>query len=185
MKLNLHRENTMRFAAGRARRGISMFRNFMLIAALILVPALARADWKYAHWGATPEQLALASGGAVKVLPAASREKHADPWNSMTAARGTHVEGDLRLDLVFSFDLKSGGLNCIVFNSAKGSSGKLLRKMFFQLYGPPQTTANHEGIGMQNFVWRTSTDQVGLTLMAEDDSSFATQCVPGGIPPPD
>jgi hypothetical protein len=164
-----------------------MFRNFILVAALICVPALARADWKYAHWGATPEQLAQASAGAVKALPPASRERHAAPWNSMTAARGTYVEGNLRLNLVFSFDLKSGGLNCIVFTSAKGSPGKLLQKMLFGLYGPPKTSANHEdiGVGMQNFVWRTNKDEIGLTLLAEDDSSFATQCVPGGIPPPD
>jgi len=163
-----------------------MFRNLMLIAVLILVPALSRADWKYAHWGATPEQLAQASGGTVKVFPPASREKHAAPWNSMTAARGTYVEGSLRLDLVFSFDQKSGGLNCIVFTSVKGSPGKLLQKMLLGLYGPPQSTTHEDaGIGMQNFVWRTAKDQIALTLLAEDDSSFATQCVPGGIPPPD
>lgn len=166
---------------------MSMFRTCMLLVALTLIPVLTRADWKYAHWGATPEQLAQASGGAVKALPPASREKHAAPWDSFTAARGTYVEGNLRLDLVFSFDQKSGGLNCIVFTSAKGSPGKLLKEMFFRLYGAPKTSANHEdiGIGMQNFVWRTNKDQIGLTLMAEDDSSFATQCVPGGIPPPD
>jgi hypothetical protein len=164
-----------------------MLRNFMLIATLMLVPALSRADWKYAHWGATPEQLAQASGGAVKALPPATRVKHPAPWDSMTAARGTYVEGNLHLDLVFSFDLKSGGLNCIVFTSAKGSPGKLLKEMLIKQYGAPKTSANHEdlGVGMQNFVWRTSKDEIGLTLLAEDDSSFATQCVPGGIPPPD
>ncbi len=157
----------------------------MLISAVILAPAVARADWKYAHWGATPEQVAQASGGAVKALPPAQRKKHPDPWNSVTAARGTYVDGNLRLNLTFSFDLKSGGLNCIVFESVDGSSGKLLQKMFVGLYGPPKTSANHQdiGIGMQTFVWSMKKDDVGLTLMSSDDSSFATQCVPGTIPP--
>ena len=159
--------------------------NLALIAAVTLAPAVAQADWKYAHWGATPEQLAQASGGAVKVLPPAQRTHHGDPWNSVTSARGTYVDGNLRLKLTFSFDLKSGGLNCIVFESADGSSGKLLQKMFVGLYGPPKTSSNLKDIGvaMQTFVWSMPKDSVGLTLMASDDSSFATQCVPGSIPP--
>jgi hypothetical protein len=40
--------------------------------AVMLAPC-ARADWEYTQWGMTPEQVASASGGAVKTSPAADR----------------------------------------------------------------------------------------------------------------
>jgi hypothetical protein len=59
---------------------VQMHRAIALIPVVVtLSPAMAWSDWKYAHWGATPEQVAQASGGAVKVLPAAQRKKHAAP----------------------------------------------------------------------------------------------------------
>ena len=141
-----------------------------------LTPSMAWSDWKYAHWGATPEQVALASAGAVKVLPAAKRQKHAAPYNSMSAAEGSYVDGKLRVNLRFFFDLKSGGLNCIIFNSVSQSAGEPLKKMFVGLNGSPHVSRNNKGLGMQTFSWSTKKDEIGLTLM--DGDAFATQCVP-------
>jgi hypothetical protein len=161
-----------------------MRRTAALVAVLpMLMPTVAWCDWKYAHWGATPEQLAQASGGAVKVLPAAMRVKHSAPWNSTTAAKGSYVDGELRLNLSFSFDLKSGGLNCIIFESAGKSSDALMKRMFLGANGTPLTNANHKELGMETFSWSTRTDDIGLTLMGEGGGSFATQCVPGTNPP--
>lgn len=148
----------------------------------ILSPSLAWSDWKYAHWGAKPEQLAQASGGAVKVLPLKKRKKHPAPWNSVTAAEGAYVDGSLHLNLSFSFDSQSGGLNCIIFEAAKHSPANLLKQMFIALNGRPQKAANYKNLGMETFAWATSKDQIGLTIMGEE-TSFATQCVPGTNPP--
>ena len=160
-----------------------MHRIGLLVAAtVILMPTAAWSDWKYAHWGATPEQVAQASGGVAKVLPPAKRKKLPAPWNSETAAEGTYVEGDLHLHLSFSFDSKSGGLNCILFAATEKTPGKLLKKMFVELNGPPQTSNNFKDLEMETFSWSTDKDQIGLTL-AGAAGSFATQCVPGTNPP--
>ena len=117
---------------------------------------------------------------AVKVLPAAKRQEYAAPYNSVSAAEGTYVDGKLRVDLRFFFDLKSGGLNCIIFNSVSQAAGVPLKKMFVGLNGAPQVSTNQKELGMQTFSWTTKKDQIGLTLM--DDEAFATQCVPGTQP---
>lgn len=147
-----------------------------------LLPTSAWADWKYAHWGMNPDQVARASGGAVKVLPSAKRKTHPAPWNSQTAAEGTYTDGDLHLTLSFSFDLKNGGLNCIIFNAMDKAPDKLFKQMFVSLNGPPQTASRYKDLGMETFSWSTAKDQVGLTLMG-DGESLATQCVPGTNPP--
>jgi len=161
----------------------SMIRIATVIAAVALIlPTSARADWKYAHWGMKPDQLALASGGAVQVLAPAKHKKHPAPWNSETAAEGTYVDGALHVDLSFSFDSKSGGLNCIIFTTAKKAPDKLFKQMFVDLNGPPQKASSSKDLGMETFSWSTAKDEIGLTLMGDGDS-LATQCVPGTNPP--
>lgn len=160
-----------------------MYRTAAMIAVTVIFwPTLAWSDWKYAHWRATPEQVAQASGGAAKVLPPAKRKKLPAPWDSETAAEGVYVDGDLHLQLSFSFDSKSGGLKCIVFSATEKTPDKLVKKMFVDLNGPPQTASNYKDLGMETFSWTTDKDQIGLTLMGTADS-FATQCVPGTNPP--
>lgn len=153
----------------------------VILALGIALPSLAWSDWKYARWGQNPDEVAAASGGAVKVLPAAARKKHAAPWNSETAAAGTYIDGALRLRLSFSFDLKGGGLSCIVFEALDGSPNELLKKMFVSQNGPPQSANNDKTLGMETLAWSSPKDQVGVTLMSEH--SFATQCKPGTNPP--
>lgn len=143
-----------------------------------LMPTLAWGDWEYAHWGMKPDQVAQASGGAVKVLPPAKRKQHQNPFNSETAAEGTYSEGALRLNLSFSFDLKTGGLTCIIFSSS--GQDELLKQSFIRRHGTPQSTGGFPDAGMTTFTW-TQQDEVGLTLM--NGPSFATQCKPGTIPP--
>jgi hypothetical protein len=159
----------------------------LLFAVSLLSSASAWADWKYAKWGAKPDEVAKASGGAVTVLPAAKRVKHAEPYlHSETAATGTYVDGDLTLKLSFSFDAKTGGLTCIAFDLPKKSSMATATKMkdlFVALNGKSLTHNETESVGMETFAWSTPKDQVGVTLMDTADESFATQCSPGNIPP--
>ena len=147
---------------------------------LMLMPTLARADWEYAHWGMTPDQVAAASGGTVKVLPPALRKKHVE-FNSETAADGTYAEGALRLNLSFSFDLKNGGLTCVIFASPDPSQNELFKRSFVSRHGPPQEAGGFKDAGMATFTWYKP-DEIGLTLMTSGPS-FASQCKPGTIPP--
>jgi hypothetical protein len=153
-------------------------RNAIAALLLLMAPGVARADWEYAHWGMKPEEVAQASGGAVKVLPPAKWKRHPAPFDSETAATGTFTEGALHLTLSFSFDPRTKGLTCIVFNST--GQDDLFRDSFLHRYGTPRATADHPEYGMKTFEWR-GRDEVGLTLMA--GASFATQCLPGTIPP--
>jgi hypothetical protein len=157
----------------------------MRLATLIAIPAmlaptLAWGNWEYARWGMSPEQVAQASGGTVKVLPPAERKKH-PAYNSETAAAGTYSEGALRLGLSFSFDLKNGGLTCVVFTGLDRSQNELLKQSFIRRNGPPQTTGGLPDGSMDTLAWYKQ-DEIGLTLM-RNDPSFATQCKPGTIPP--
>jgi hypothetical protein len=145
-----------------------------------LTPALAWGDWEYAQWGMSPAQVAQASGGAVKVLPPAERKKH-PAFNSETAAAGTYTEGQLRLSLSFSFDLKSGGLTCVILTGLGPSQNELLKQSFIRRLGRPESTGGLAEAGMETLAW-SKTDEIGLTLM-EHDPSFATQCKPGNVPP--
>lgn len=166
-----------------SNRGIPLPRIVILIPMVgMLLPSLALSDWKYAHWGATPEQLVKVSGGAVRILPLQMRQTDSTPRNSVMAAKSSYIDGNLHLQLSFSFDSKSGGLNCIVFDAAMGSPAHQLKQMFFALNGRPDTAANYRNLGIETYSWSTKTDQIGLTLMG-DGSSFATQCSPGTNPP--
>jgi hypothetical protein len=149
--------------------------------AVILTPTFAWADWDYAHWGMTPDQVAQASGGAVKVLAPAMRTQHAAPFDSVTAASGTYVEGALKLSMSFSFDLTTNGLSCIIFETMDPSQNKTLKESFARRYGPPQTTGGAPDLGMDSFAWYKP-DEVMLTLMT-DSGSFASVCKPGTQPP--
>jgi hypothetical protein len=156
---------------------------FAIVVAVLamLMPTLAWGDWDYVHWGMTPEQVAQASGGAVNVLPPAKRTTHPAPFNSETAAEGLYTEGALKLNLSFSFDLKSGGLTCVIFASEDPSQNELFKQSFMRRYGPPDDTGGFADAGMYTYTWYKP-DEVGLTLM-EGGQSFASQCKPGTIPP--
>ena len=143
------------------------------------MPASAWADWDYAHWGMTPDQVAEASGGAAKVLAPAMRTRHAAPFDSETAAAGTYSDGALTLDLSFSFDLTTNGLTCIILTAADPSQNDMLKDSLVRRYGPPQDTGGLPA--MQTFTWYKP-DEVGLTLIA-GAQSFASVCKPGTIPP--
>ena len=147
----------------------------------LLFPTPLWADWDYTHWGMNPEQVAQASGGAVKVLAPEMRTRHAAPFDSETAAAGTYSDGTLKLDLSFSFDLTTNGLTCIILTAADPSQNKVLEDFLVHGYGPPQDTGGLAAIGMHTFTWYKP-DEVGLTLMT-GAQSFASVCKPGTIPP--
>jgi hypothetical protein len=103
---------------------IAMRAMLAAIAIFVVLAPHARADWEYTKWGMTPEQVAGASKGAVKVVPAADRYKNEDDhWE--IAAQGSHSDGPLSLNIGFTFDTKAGGLKCVLYNAAGQEAARL------------------------------------------------------------
>ena len=136
----------------------------------------AKADWEFTRWGMTPEQVAGASKGTVKVLPP-SKRKTIPEIHMQSAAEGSYADGPLRLFLKFSFDTRSNGLICVGSTATGMSQNVLLRTSMIKKHGPPQKKEGLAVIGYQVFIWNKS-DVIRLE-MTEGALSYATHCKPG------
>ena len=96
-----------------------------LLASLLSIGS-ARADWAYTKWGMTPEQVAVASGGKVELIPKAKRTRIAEA-NLETGAQGTFTDGPLRLRVSFGFDTHSGGLTLVIYGVIDADQNDLLK----------------------------------------------------------
>ncbi len=116
----------------------------IILAAATLAVGLssaASADWAYTHWGMSPEQVAAASGGSVKILDAAKQTRDdADHW--VIAAQGSFVDGTLKLDAGFMFDTRTNGLRCVMYN-AIGDDVATLKTVLLKRYGEPASTSSY------------------------------------------
>lgn len=148
----------------------------LLLAAIVFVSVLvphARADWGYTKWGMTPEQVAGASKGAVKVVPVAGRYRNEeDHWE--IAAQGTFRAATLTLDVGFTFDLKTGGLKCVLYN-ATGQDVEALKDMMIKDHGPPAKESNYGSA--RSLSW-TTPDQIGLVIAQKAGTAVVTHCAP-------
>jgi hypothetical protein len=141
------------------------------IAAIALLIPAARADWEYTKWGMTPEQVAAASKGEVKVVPVPQRYKDEDNhWE--IAAQGTHIDGALRLDVGFAFDTQSGRLKCVLYN-ALGDQATPLKDVLVKRYGPPQSDENFAGTAMLKW---SKPDAIELALAKNPVAAAVTHC---------
>ena len=64
------------------------------------------------------------------------------------------MDGALKLNLSFSFDLKTGGLTCIVFSTSDQSENELLKQFFTRQDGPPKSTQKLVDLGMETLAWQ-------------------------------
>jgi hypothetical protein len=89
----------------------------------------------------SPNQVAAASGGSVKVLDVGKRTRDdADRW--ALAARGSFVDGALSLDVGFTFDTRTNGLICVVYNTL-GEDVAALKAVLTKRYGKPASTSSY------------------------------------------
>lgn len=132
----------------------------------------AHADWLYAKWGMTPEQVAAASRGTVTVIPKAKRTQLTD-LKMEHGAEGTYTDGKLTLRVNFSFDTSGGGLAMVGYGAMDPAQNTMLQDWMAQKFGPPQSTGGLPAIGMQTFHWR-GTDEIDLTI-STGDSAFVLQ----------
>jgi len=136
---------------------------------LIALVSGASANWEYARWGMTPEQVAAASKGMVKALPANARTTIAAA-NLRFAAEGTHRDGNVLLDVRFSFDATTNGLACVSYAVGDPAQNALLKEILIKRYGPPQTEGGLPAIGLQQLAW-TKTDEITLMITTGERAS--------------
>jgi hypothetical protein len=110
-----------------------------------------------------PEQVAAASKGMVKVLPANARNTQGLA-NLQEAAAGTHKDGNLLLDVRFSFKTGTNGLSCVTYAVRNEAQNALLKDILTKRYGPPQKQGGMPAIGLEETSW-TNADRIGLTIV--------------------
>jgi hypothetical protein len=137
------------------------------------VCAGAHADWEYTKWGMTPEQVAAASKGEVKVLPPDKRRK-VEEAHMESGAEGTHAAGPLKVKVGFSFDTQTGGLICVSYGVDRGAENDALKDWMVKQYGPPQKTGGLPVIGLQQASW-TKPDDIMLQI-SSNEPAFVLHC---------
>jgi hypothetical protein len=149
-----------------------VIRTLPVVLGILLMAPGARADWQYTHWGMTPEQVAAASKGTVKLVPEKDRPR-LPPF--VTAAQGEYQDGPLQLRTVFLFNIATNGLACVNFGVINHVYDDGFKAALTKSYGVPKTAAGPAFLGMTTLSWKTPTDTIDLTL-SKDDPAHAEQC---------
>ena len=156
-------------------RSLSLAKVFAMACATILAGSrVARADWGFTHWGMTPEQVVSASGGTAHLIAPAARYRD-DVANWEMAAEGVIRDGDLTLYGGYMFDIRGGGLTCVMYN-ATGNDVSKLRDGLIVRYGRP---SKDSGSGpFQDMAWHTP-DDLELAINLKPLTGAVTHCAPG------
>jgi hypothetical protein len=149
----------------RRKRKIVSMRH--LIAVIIILGCAGRAvpamaDWEYSEWGMTPEQVASASKGAVKIIPQAQR-KRIEEAKMESGAEGTFTDGELRLHVAFSFDTGGTGLVAVGYNVLDAAQNDLLKDWLTRKYGPPHNKGGIPAIGLSTWDWEKP-DEIEMNI---------------------
>jgi hypothetical protein len=139
---------------------------------LTLPAAPAFADWEYTHWGMTPEQVAAASSGNVKVVQEDDREPSGD--RTEVAATGSFPVDGRFLSVGFMFDSVTGGLKCVAYN-AVGDDVRMVKERLVSKYG--QT--NEESFGAGYFMTWKSPEPIELAVKADPPTAAVMHCRAG------
>ena len=146
-----------------------------VVSALIILAAVhpAAAHWEYTRWGMTADQVIAASGGKARAMPPARHYRN-DAGGYEISVEG-RTQGPPRLSIGFQFDLRSGGLQCVISN-AVGDDAEALRALMLQRYGAP---ASEESFGTTQTMQWTTPDAVELTMNATPKAAVVNHYAPG------
>jgi hypothetical protein len=133
----------------------------------------AFADWEYTHWGMTPEQVAAASGGNVKVVPKAERKDTGG--NSEMAAVGTFTMGGRTLSGGFQFNTVTNGLECVIYG-ANGNQVPIVTDLLTKKYG--QAEKKDFGGVAYSLIWK-GPDPIEFAVNNDPLSGVVNHCAPG------
>lgn len=147
---------TMATALGRAQKSV-----IVAIGVLSLATTQARADWEYARWGMTPEQLVAASKGAAKIIPKAQQQSN-DAMKLTTKVEAVYSDGPLKLNVKFAFD-PADHLQMLGYETLDPAQAQPLKDWLVKKYGPP----THSDPPLQrtsSFLWEKP-DEILLTVI--------------------
>lgn len=144
------------------------------LATILAGQPVARADWAFTHWGMTPEQVVSASGGMAHLIAPASRYRD-DVAHWEMAAEGVIHDGDLTLQGGYMFDMRGGGLICVMYN-ATGNDVSKLRDGLIARYGRP--SKDSDSGPLQDLTWHTP-DNLELAINLKPLTAAVTHCAPG------
>lgn len=134
------------------------------VAALLLAASAgpAAAHWENTRWGMTERQVMRAlRGQQVRALPAEARRP-------VPAARmeyrlaGLFQSGNLRLNVAFAFDGRTGGLVCVSLQGEE-AQGPALRARLQRAFGQPQERGNDPQTGTVTLGW-SRPDEIDLQI---------------------
>jgi hypothetical protein len=152
--------------------GLVHMRYWIAVALLLGSAQSAMADWQYTKWGMTPEQVASASHGAVKVIPKAQR-KRVEEAKMENGAEGTFTDGELRLHVAFSFDTDGAGLNAVGYDVMDAAQNDLLKAWLVRTYGAPDNKGGLSMIGLTTWYW-SKPDEIEMNI-SKGTAAFVMQ----------
>ncbi len=106
-------------------------------------------------------------------MPSACRNRNDEGAYEISVEGRT--QGPTRLSIGFRFDLRGGGLQCVILN-AIGEDVEVLRSVMVQRYG---ATASEASFGTAWTLQWTTPDTVELTMNAAPKAAVVNHCAPG------
>lgn len=122
------------------------------IFASTLIPVSARADWQYAKWGISPEEVVAASNGNAHLLSDAEAKKYFRPSENMiTLVKGDHSADGEKFSVTFDFTRLAKRLQSVTLDAADVSRCYIYRRALLNKYGTPVDTGLRGG---EHLKWR-------------------------------
>jgi hypothetical protein len=118
----------------------------------------ANADWQYANWGMTPDQVIAVSKGQMRVCDTMCKDKSTK--TSTAKAYGNYQAGEFVFEAYALFDNANNKLSRVSLKLDNPASGFLLLGSLKAKYGEPITQRAEV---FQAHTWRTEKDEITLT----------------------
>ena len=140
--------------------------------AILLTAPPALANWEYTRWGMTPDQVAAASSGNVKVLLRSERKDAGE--HSALAATGTFKLGGKSFPVGFQFNAITNGLECVIYD-VSGDDVAMVKDMLIRNYGKTEGTSFGPGYSME---W-TTPEPVEFAVNSKPLTGVVNHCKAG------
>lgn len=135
--------------------------------ALLAFSGAAGADWQYAKFGMTVDQVIAASDGKARLEPYPGHDqKPGGVLSAKSLARAEYSFNGLDFDVYFAFDVATGGLSLVDLDLKKGGPrycDDVLRELQ-AIYGPPETGRSSSIVHQYN--WRSDSTGNHVSLLA-------------------
>jgi hypothetical protein len=127
------------------------FPTAVIAALLSMQTAAAQADWHYAKWGMSPEEVVAASNGDAHLVPDSEIKKYRGTENDfITLAKSSHSINGERFTVWFDFVKHSRRLQMINLLAADPSRCYVYRSALIHKYGNPVFTGSNGDL----LIWR-------------------------------